>query len=101
MPVARDPIVLHVALYHRPQVGSLSWNRVMHSSPKLGLHLLQLRLHPSSHRLPPYRKPSLLVLLAAMREAQKVERLGFPFAPLLPLLVRIPAKPEQPRLVRV
>ena len=36
-----------------------------------------------------------------MREAQEVERLGFPFTPPLPVILGEPPKLEQPGLVRV
>jgi hypothetical protein len=37
----------------------------VHSSLKLGFHLIQLRLQPSPHRLPQHREPSIAPLLHA------------------------------------
>ncbi len=37
-------------------------NRVMHASPQLDFHLLQLSLHAFANRLPKHQKPSLLRL---------------------------------------
>jgi hypothetical protein len=57
----------------------------MHASPKLGFHLVQLRLHPFADRLPQHRKSSIAPLLYAdMCKAKKVERLRFPFSTPLP-----------------
>ncbi len=47
-------------------------NRVMHASPQLDLHLLQLGLHAFANRLPKHQKPSVLRLPANMLEAEKV-----------------------------
>jgi hypothetical protein len=45
----------------------------VHSSPKLGFHLIQLGLQPFPDRLPQHREPSIAPLLHAdMRKAQEV-----------------------------
>jgi hypothetical protein len=61
--------------------------------PEFGFHLVQLRLQPLAHRLPPHREHSVAPLLPAdMREAEEVERFWFPFS--APLPVRGRERPE-------
>src|ERR1700732_1140509 len=79
---------------------SLLGDGFVHSSPKLGFHLIQLRLQPFPYRLPQHREPSIAPLLYAdMRKAEKVERLRLPFSTPLPLIDRIRTKLQKSRLL--
>jgi hypothetical protein len=74
-------VVAKVSTYNRPQPLALLGDGFVHSSPKLGFHLIQLRLQPFPDRLPQHREPSIAPLLHAdMRKAQEVERLRLPFS---------------------
>jgi hypothetical protein len=89
-----------VSTYNRPQPLALLGDGFVHSSPKLGFHLIQLRLQPFPYRLPQHREPSIAPLLYAdMRKAEKVERLRLPFATPLPLVDRIRAELQQSRFL--
>ena len=55
--------------------------------------------HPRAHRLPQHRRASLSRLRAAMRKAQKVERLRFPVAPRSSGLVGVATELDEARLV--
>src|SRR6202035_4219051 len=82
-------VVAKVSTYNRPQPLTLLGDGFVHSSPKLGFHLIQLRLQPFPYRLPQHREPSVAPLLHAdMRKAEKVERLRLPFSTPLPLIDR-------------
>ena len=67
--------VSEMPAHNRLQPFADFWNRVMHSSPQLDLHLLQLGLHARANRLPKHQKPSVLRLPANMLEAEKIEGL--------------------------
>jgi hypothetical protein len=72
----------------------------MHATLKLGLHLIQLRLQPLAYRLPQHREPSIALLLHAdVREAEKIERLRFPFSTPLPLVDRKRTELQQSRFL--
>ncbi|GEM_PF-751690 len=76
-------------------------NRVVPASPKLGFHLVQLRLQPLPHRLPKHRETPVPLLPADVREAEEVERLGLaPSAPSA-VLVRERTELQQTRLLGV
>ena len=79
-------VVAIVSTYNRLQPLALFGDGFVHSSPKFGFHLIQLRLQPFANRLPQHRKPSIAPLFHAdMRKAEKVERLRLPFStPLQP-----------------
>ena len=64
-----------------------------------GLDLAQLRLPPPTHRLPHVVNPPFRVFPAAVREAEKVEGLRFPFATPPSVPVRLPTELDEPRLV--
>src|ERR1700680_2166104 len=93
-------VVARVSTYNHPQPLALFGDGFVHSSPKLGFHLIQLRLQPFPYRLPQHREPSIALLLHAdMRKAQEVERLRFPFSTPLPLIDRIRTKLQKSRLL--
>ena len=93
-------VVAEVSTHDRPQPLALFGDGIVHSSPQLGFHLVQLRLHPFSHRLPQHREPSVAPLLHAdVREAEEVERLRLPFSTPLPLVDRKRSELQQPRLL--
>ena len=88
-------VVARVSTYNRPQPLALFEDGFVHSSPKLGFHLIQLRLQPFPYRLPQHREPSIAPLLHAdMRKAEKVERLRLPFSTSLPLVDRMRTRPK-------
>src|ERR1700730_7814918 len=93
-------VVAEVSTYNRPQPLALLGDGFVHSSPKLGFHLVQLRLQPFPYRLPQHRVPSIAPLLYAdMRKAEKVERLRLPFSTPLPLVDRMRTELQQPRFL--
>jgi hypothetical protein len=60
----------------------------------------QLGCHALACRFAPHREAARFsVPLAQVREAQKVERLGFLLPPPLPVRVSVPPKLDQARLV--
>src|SRR6202049_4797146 len=63
--VHRHPVVAEVAPYTRPQPLALLGDGFVHSSPKLGFHLIQLRLQPLTYSLHLFLVPSLAPLLYA------------------------------------
>jgi len=69
------------------------------ATPQLGLHLAQLGLPSLAHRLAQHREPSLPRLAARVREAEEVEGLWFPVAPVSPIPGRIAAEVDKTRLV--
>src|SRR5438309_6385102 len=93
-------VVAKVSTYNRPQPLALFGDGFVHSSLKLGFHLVQLRLQPFPYRLPQHREPSIAPLLHTdMCEAKKVERLRLPFSTPLPLVDRIRTEFQQPRFL--
>ncbi len=70
--IPRNSEVSEMPAHNRLQPLADFWNRVMHASPQLDLHLLQLGLHARANRLPKHQKPSVLRLPANMLEAEKV-----------------------------
>jgi hypothetical protein len=92
-------VVPDVSTYNRLQPLALFGDGFVHSSLKFGCHLIQLRLQPCAYRLPQHREPSIAPLLHAdMCEAQKVERLRFPFSTPPPLVDRMRTELQQSRL---
>jgi hypothetical protein len=83
------PVVSDVSTHHRLQPFALFGDGFVHTSLKLGFHLVQLCLQSLAYRLPQHRIHSVASLLDAdMRKAKKVERLRFPFSALLPVMDR-------------
>src|ERR1700741_3588604 len=71
-------VVAKVSTHNRPQPLALIGDGFVHSTLKLGFHLIQLRLQPLADRLPQHREPSIALLLHAdVRKSEKVERLRF------------------------
>jgi hypothetical protein len=67
-------VVARVSTYNRPQPLALFGDGFVPSSPKLGFHLIQLRLQPFPYRLPQHREPSIAPLLYAdMRVSRPAE----------------------------
>src|SRR5580704_2502406 len=58
-------VVPDVSTYNRLQPLALFGDGFVHSSLKLGCHLIQLRLQPCAYRLPQHREPSVAPLLHA------------------------------------
>src|ERR1700680_1317881 len=93
-------VVARVSTYNRPQPLALFGDGFVHSSPKLGFHLIQLRLQPFPYRLPQHREPSIAPLLYAdMRKTEKVERLRLPFSTPLPLVDRMRTELQKSRFL--
>src|SRR5437899_3289895 len=81
-PVHGNPVVPHVAPNDRAQISAHRRDGLVPTPPKVDLHGLQLRLPPRAHRLPQHRELPLPRLPATVREAEKVEALGSPVAPV-------------------
>src|SRR5712692_10270379 len=95
-------VIAKVSTHNRPQPLALFGDGFVHSSLKLGFHLIQLRLQPFADRLPPHREPSVTPLLHAdMRKAEKVERLRLPFSTPLPLVDRLRTELQKSRFLGV
>ena len=86
--VSRYRVVVEVALHDRPEPCAGLRHRIMHAADELLLDLQQLGPHPLADCLALQRKAPIPVLPADMREAQKVERLGFSFSSSFPVLSR-------------
>jgi hypothetical protein len=93
-------VVSKVSTHNRPQPLALFGDGFVHSSPKLGFHLIQLRLQPFAYRLPQHREPSIAPLLYAdVRKAQEVEGLRLPFSTPLPLVDRMRTELQKSRFL--
>jgi len=67
-------VISKVSTHNRPQPLALFGDGLVHSTPKLGFHLIQLRLQPFADRLPQHREPSIAPLLHAdMRVSRPAE----------------------------
>src|SRR6266545_1673579 len=98
-PVHGHPVVPHVSHDDRAQIVPYRRERVVQASPEFSLDRLELRLPSLAHRLPQHRELPLPRLPAAMREAEKVERLRLPVAPASPVGRREAAELDETRLV--
>jgi hypothetical protein len=93
-------VVAKVSTHYRPQPLALFGDGLVHSSLKLGFHLIQLCLQPFPYRLPQHREPSIAPLLHAdMRKSEKVERLRLSFTTPLPLVDRMRTELQQSRFL--
>ena len=100
--VAGDGMIVKVAANDRLQPPPSLGHRVMPSSPQLRLDLLQLRGQALAHRLTLDEKSIRLPSLAAeMRKTQKVEIIRLPLTALLPIVVGVTSKLDEPRFLRV
>src|SRR5438094_7928848 len=102
--IAHDP--LHgsgrAALPHQVCSSTLALvgDGFVHTTLKLGFHLIQLRLQSLADRLPQHRKPSITPLLCAdMRKAKEIKRLRLPFSTPLPAVDRIWTEFQKSRLL--
>ena len=94
-------MVVEVSLNDRAKPCAGLRYRIMHPSAHLLLDLQQLGTHSLADRFALQRKASIPVLPADMREAQKVERLRFPFSSPFPVLFGKPPELNPARFVRV
>src|SRR5437764_9153008 len=94
-------VITDVSTHHRLQPLPQFRDGIMHAPQEFGLDLLQLCLQTFADRLPYYRVPSLTRFPANVRESEKVECFGFPFAALLPVASRKAAKLQKLRFLRV
>src|SRR5206468_2983086 len=99
--VAGHGVVGAVPAHHAAQPPPLLRDRLMPALPQLVFDLRQLRPHPLRDRDAPHPKTPVPHLRADMREAEEVERLRFPGAPLLPVRGGEPPELDQPRLAGV
>jgi hypothetical protein len=94
------PVVTDVATHDRLQPLTLFGNGGMHTPPKLGFHLVQLRLQPFANRLPQHcESPIAPFLHADMRKTKEIERFRFPFSTPLPVFDRIRTELQKSRLL--
>ena len=99
--VAGHGVVGAVPSHHAAQPPPLLGDRLMPALPQLVFDLCQLGPHPLRDRDAPHPEAPVPHLRADMREAEEVERLGFPGAPLLPVRGGEPPELDQPRLAGV
>ena len=99
--VPRYRIVVEVALHDRFEPLSGLAHGIMHSLTELLLNLPQLRPHAFADRLAPHREPPYPVLPADVREAEEIERVGFPFSSAFPVLFSKSTELDPARLIWV
>ncbi len=95
MQVPWPGVVLVITAQHAPQPFSSLRNRLVHLSAQLLLNLLQLLALSTAVRDAPDFETAQSVLRTDVPEAQKGERLRFPFPSLGPVLRRETPKPDQ------
>src|SRR6266853_4252186 len=96
----RIQVIPDVSTHHRLQPLALVGDGFVHTTLKLGFHLVQLRLQSLAYRLPQHRKPSITPLLYAnMCKAKKIKRLRLPFSTPLPAVDRIWTEFQKSRLL--
>ena len=83
--IARYRVVVEVTLHHRLEPLSGLLNRIMRAVQELLLDFLKLGSHPLADRLSLHHKVPVPFLPADMREAEKVECLGFSFSSPFPV----------------
>src|SRR5262245_2877684 len=89
-------------LHHRSQIFRLLADGRVSASLQFGLHLLQLRRHPLSHRSPQHNEASRLPRLpAAVREPKEVKGLGLSLSSPIAVAGGEPPKLDQSGLLRV
>ena len=99
--VPRYRIVVEVALHDRFEPLAGLAHRIVHTLTELLLNLPQLRSHAFADRLAPHRKPPYPILPADVREAEEIERVGFPFSSAFPVLFSKSAELDPARLIGV
>ena len=97
----RYAVVPIVAQQHRAQPSALQRDGVVLAAPQLSFDLSQLGAQPLRHGPPLDPEPPLAGLSAYVREAQKVEALGFGQPSFLAPLPSKATKLNQPRFVWV
>src|SRR5216683_2133199 len=99
--IARHGVVSAVSPHYARQPPSLLRDRLVPTLPELVLDLSQLGPHPLRDRNAPNPETPVPPHRADVREAEEVERPGFPLAPRLPVRGGEPPELDQPRLARV
>jgi hypothetical protein len=97
--VRRHPVVSVVSRDHQAQPSTYLRHRIVQPLAQFRFDFLQLRAFPLTHRPPQHRELPLSRLATAMREAQKVEGLGFPLTTRLALLGRPATKLDDARFL--
>ena len=97
----RDGKVVQPSVENLSQPFSGFFNAVVHPPAKLLLDSLQGVCHPLRDRFAPQLEPPFPVLLAVVRETQKVERLRFSQPSVLTVLTCEPPELDKPGLVGV
>src|SRR6267378_3349773 len=93
-------VIPDMSPHHRLQPLALFGDGFVHTTLKLGFHLIRLRLQSLADRLPQHRKPSITPLLYAdMRKAKEIKRLRLPFSTPLPVVDRIWTEFQKSRLL--
>src|SRR5215216_5919198 len=78
--VRRHPVITVVARDHRAQPSTHLRHRIVQPLAQFHFDFLQLSAFPLTHRPPQHRELPLSRLATDMREAKKVEALGFPLS---------------------
>jgi hypothetical protein len=99
--VPRYRIVVEVALHDRFEPLTGLAHRIVHTLTELLLNLPQLCPHAFADRLAPHREPPYPILPADVREAEEIERVGFPFSSTFPVLFSKSAELDPARLIWV
>jgi hypothetical protein len=95
-------MIVEIALHHAPQPSPNFRQRLMHSLPKLHLHLFQLGEESLSVGFAQHKELAVLPTLSTnVREPKELECLRLALTPSLPTLDREPPKLDQAGLVRV
>ena len=93
-------VIADVSTYDRVQPLAHFRDGIVHAPPEFAFHLIQLRLHPLTNRLPQHREVPVAPLLPAdMREAKEIERFRLPFSAPLSVSSRARSEFQKPRLV--
>ena len=99
--ISSHSVVSIVTLQDAPQPCPELLQRLVHPAAQRLLNLLQLGHHPLVRRLSPDREPALRTGSTLMNKSEECKRLRFLLAPPAPVLSRISAELQQPRLLRM
>ena len=83
--VARNRVIVEVALHDRLEPLSGFSHRFVHALPELLLNFCQLPPQALAYRVALHRKVPVPVFPADVRESQKIERFGLPFSSPFPV----------------
>src|SRR5215213_10204788 len=97
--VRRHPVITVVARDHRAQPSTHLRHRIVQPLAQFHFDFLQLSAFPLTHRPPQHRELPLSRLATDMREAKKVEALGFPLCTRFSLLDRKATKLNHARFL--